>query len=458
MIAEVSRVDGCKTPPSARLRTALFFAYAHVRGHQLPRFYYQQLYAMDSNRAEECLQQSLSTMLLHCREQVPYYAKLMSGMSTGEIRSNPAACLEKLPCLTKQLIRDNFDALKSKDLDKRKWFFNTSGGSTGEPIRLIQDREFADRTQAITMYFERLMGRHFGERVSRLWGSEREVLQGTRGLKSRLFAKLTNDSYMNAFMMTRAKMLEYLAELNRRPPKQIVAYAQSIYELAKFATAEGIEVVPQQSIVTSAGTLYDFMRSKIQEVFHCPVYNRYGSREVGFIASEVPGIDGLWVAPTGNYVEILDEWDWPLQAPHEGNIVVTCMTNFAMPLIRYKIGDRGCLVPSGERAQQVLARVSGRVVDAFKTRNGTLIDGEYFTHLLYFRDWLRNFQVVQKDYDEILIRVVADPLTLPSSELEEISAGARIVMGSECQVKFDFVDAIEPSPSGKFRYTMCEIS
>jgi phenylacetate-CoA ligase len=104
-----------------------------------------------------------------------------------------------------------------------------------------------------------------------------------------------------------------------------------------------------------------------------------------------------------------------------------------------------------------LESVSGRIVDAFKVRRGTLIDSQYFTHLLYFRDWVRNFQVVQKGYGEIVFRIAGDRLRSSSTELDQISAKARAVMDSGCQVKFDFVDVLSPSPSGKFRYTMCEI-
>src|SRR5689334_14221372 len=134
------------------------------------------------------------------------------------------------------------------------------------------------------------------------------------------------------------------------------------------------------------------MREKIAEVFGCHVYNRYGSREVSDIACELPGASGLWVAPWGNYVEILDDEARPVPPGEEGNIVVTCLTNYAMPLVRYWIGDRGALAQTsrigqtdGEAGPQFLKHVFGRNVDAFRTRDQALIDGEYFTHLLYFR-------------------------------------------------------------------------
>jgi phenylacetate-CoA ligase len=256
-------------------------------------------------------------------------------------------------------------------------------------------------------------------------------------------------------------MRRYVETLNQLRPRLIVAYAQAAYELAQFVEREGLTLLPQQAVVTSAGTLYPFMREKIARVFGCSVYNWYGSREVSHIACEMPGVDGLWVAPWGNFVEILDDDERPVEPGREGNIVVTCLTNYAMPLIRYWIGDRGALVPDSSTSGpgvQILSHVSGRNVDVFRTRDQTLIDGEYFTHLLYFRPWVWKFQVVQRSHEQILYKVVGNDSEPPRSELEDITAKTRLVMGPHCQVDFQFLPELPPHASGKFRYTVSEVA
>ena len=295
----------------------------------------------------------------------------------------------------------------------------------------------------------------------RLWGSERDVDGGTRSLKARFFNWLTKTTWMNAFCMSPEGMRHFVTTLNRLRPLLIVAYAQAAYELARFVEREKLALEPQRAVVTSAGTLYPFMREKIARVFGCRVYNQYGSREVSDIACEIPGAEGLWVAPWGNYVEILDDEGMPARLGEEGNIVVTCLTNYAMPLLRYWIGDRGALMPepaSGGSGLQFLKHVSGRNVDVFRTRNHTLVDGEYFTHLLYFRPWVWKFQVIQKDYEQLLFRVVRTNGDAPRSELEDIAAKARRVMGSNCRVDFEFLPELPPHPSGKYRYTISEVT
>jgi phenylacetate-CoA ligase len=339
---------------------------------------------------------------------------------------------------------------------RRDWSYNTSGGSTGEAVQLIQDREYEERSKAITLLLERLLGCEPGRPIVWLWGSERDVAGQVESPEARFFNWLTNTTWLNAFCTSPERMRQYVEKINRVRPRLILAYAQAAYELARFVEREELQLKPPCAVVTSAGTLYPFMREHIARVFGCAVYNLYASREVGCIGCELPQARGLWVPPWGNYVEILDDYGLPVEPGEEGNIVVTCLTNYAMPLVRYWIGDRGTLVP--DSSPQVLQHVSGRTVDMFRTCDQTLVDGEYFTHLLYFRPWVGKFQVIQKSTEELLFKVVRMNGEAPRNELEDITAKARLVMGPMCQVKFEFPEELPPHPSGKYRYTISELA
>jgi phenylacetate-CoA ligase len=255
-------------------------------------------------------------------------------------------------------------------------------------------------------------------------------------------------------------MREFITLLNEKRPRLIVAYAQAAYEVARFAEREQIAIRPQRAIMTSAGTLFPFMRQKMREVFGCEIYNLYGSREVSDIGWELPGCKGLWAPPWANFIEIVDEDGEPVPAGVEGDILVTCLTNYAMPLLRYRIGDRGALLPEGKapRGVQVLSHVSGRTVDTFRRSDHTLVDGEYFTHLLYFRPWVWKFQVVQKSHEHLLFKVVSANGKPPKEELEEIAGRSRLAMGEDCRVDFEFCEELPALPSGKFRYTISEVA
>src|SRR2546422_765159 len=391
-------------------RKPAYLSYASLRGYRFPSLLLAYSREYERGMNGEMVTRGLRQLLQHCRTAVPHYAELLEEAGARRIEgADPRACLQRLPILTKEMIRANFSRLQSKDRPRRKCHHNTSGGSTGEPVQVVQDAEYDDRSAAVGLFYNSLLGCKVGEPIVRLWGSERDLQGGTRSRKARFFNWLTNTTWLNAFLMSPERMQEFIQTLNRLRPRLIVAYAQAAYELARFAERERISVAPQRAVLTSAGTLYPFMREKIATVFGCEVYNLYGSREVSDIACELPGLSGLWAAPWGNFVEIVDEAGRPVPPGTEGNIVVTCLTNYAMPLLRYWIGDRGALLPDDTVADhpgtQVLKSVSGRNVDVFRTRDQTLVDGEYFTHLLYFRSWVWKFQVVQKTHAHIVFKV-----------------------------------------------------
>ncbi len=445
----------------ASVRKALYYGTHRLIGSSIGQVY-EDILKQDQARAlQDTPRGLLARMLNHCERHVPYYAELISQRGRP-FEQNPESYLAQLPILTKELIRRNFDQLKSDDLPQRRWFYNTSGGSTGEPVRLIQDRAFTDRQMAVQMLSYDWAGRKFGERAVRVWGSERDILQGSVGLKMQTLNRLTNDTWFNAFRMTPQAMHRFVSALNAHPPKLIVAYAQAIYELARFVEREKMTVVPQSAILTSATTLYPFMREKIEAVFQCKVFDRYGSREVGDIACECPSHAGLHVLPWLNYVEVVDEKGNPVPPGVEGNLIVTNLSNYAMPLIRYWIGDRGILSPETNcacgRQGQIMAKVSGRNADAFRTADGTLVYGAYFTHLLYFKAWVLKFQVIQTSYASIIFKIVKASSDLRPEELDEIAENTRAVLGRDCAVRFEFVDDIPPSPSGKYRYTISEVA
>ncbi len=439
-------------------RKTMYFAAHRAMGGNMPRIYDRFVREDHSESHSTIARERLTLILEHSATAVPYYRAIFAERGLSP-QGDPLATLPQLPILTKDLIRAKTSHLTSDDLPQRKWGYNTSGGSTGEPLQFIQDKDFDEQVVALQMLYSTWVGLEVGEREVSLWGFEREILRGSVGSKIILANLLTNRTLLNSFRMPPQKMRQYLEVLDTQRPRLIVAYAQAIYELACFAEQEGVKVRQQRAIISTAGTLYPFMRQKVEEVFGCPVYNRYGSREVGDIAGECKYHQGLHVLPWGSYVEIVDEAGNLVPPGVEGRILVTCLTNYAMPLLRYDIGDRGALAsaethcPCG-RDGQMLASLAGRSVDSFRTSDGTLIGGSYFIHQLFYRQWVKKFQIVQNATNEVLYRIVPNGQPGPQADLDEITAGTRVVMGPACAVTFEFVEDIPLLASGKYRYTV----
>ena len=442
------------------LRQAIYFALVASRGQPLGRYYQQILKETRRGIDPDTTRRLLVEMLDHCGRSVPYYASIIQEKGDS-YRKDPFEYLRTFPILTKEVIREQFDRLKSADLDKRHWCYNTSGGSTGEPARFIQDWDFNARAGATTLLYSKLIGKEIGDLHVLLWGSMRDVKGCTEGWRAPIVNRLTNTHILSAFQMKPEVMREYIAYINARRPRLIEAYAESLYVLARFAEKEALEVMPPGAIITTATMLFPYMRQQIEKVFRCKVYNRYGSREVGDIGCQVPGMDGLWVSPWANYLEIVDDAGNLLPDGTRGAILITSLTNRAMPIVRYKIGDLGILAPAKPQGNvhpgQVLEDVLGRITDLFQTKDGTEIPGYYFIMLLFFKTWIREYQVVQKDYEHFIFKIIPSGEEIPQSDLDEIVSRTKHMFGENCKVEIEFVNEIQPCTSGKFRYTISEI-
>lgn len=414
-------------------------------------------------------QQRLTELLHHAGTRVPYYRDVLRDAdaisATGEVHLDNVA---KVPLLDKTGLREHYESLKSDDLGTRDWFINTSGGSTGEPTRFIQDRECKHWIRAIRMLFDEWSGRPIGSRQTFLWGSERDLFVGDETWKVRLKRWLKNEQWLNAFRMQAGNMREYAERINAFRPVQIQAYATSIYEFARFLEKHGIEVHSPKSVLTSAGTLHPHMRDTIERVFRAPVFNRYGTREVGDIASQFSPDGGLCVVDFIHYVEILRPDGTPSPPGEPGEVVVTYLANKAMPLIRYRIGDMAVrtAAPADSGPQwTTLERVVGRVTDPFLLRDGGIVTPEYLIHLVGVvlnEGWIRRYQVVQEDYDSVTVRVaLSEPVERPTDvhaqKLAEISEKIRLVMGEHCALRYQFEADIPCLASGKYRYTVSKL-
>jgi phenylacetate-CoA ligase len=283
----------------------------------------------------------LGRLLDHAREHVPFYRDLLPARRPDD---DPFKTLAALPLLTPSMVSSEFDSLCSDDLDARRWY---DSGPARSPAHFVQDAGHSAHALVTLESFHESLGRRIGEPVEVIWGDEGNRGGGTSAVTKRLRRVLANEHWTDSFRLTEEQMLAVLARLARRPPKLVVAYAPAIYELARFAEREAIPVRSQRAIVTAPGTLDDSMRAAIERVFNCEAFNKYWSGAVGPVALECEPHAGLHVAPWANYLEVADAGGWALPAGAEGQIVMTCLTNYAMPLIRYAIGDAGSLAPAG---------------------------------------------------------------------------------------------------------------
>jgi phenylacetate-CoA ligase len=263
--------------------------------------------------------------------------------------------------------------------------------------------------------------------------------------------------------MTEKNMYDYVRKINNIKPYLIYTYTNSIDELARFIQDHHLAIYSPGAIMTSTGVLFPEIRTKIEKVFKAPLFDNYGSRETGGIACNCEKNEGLHLIPDIHYVEILDDNSREVNPGESGEIVVTLLSNYTMPLIRYTIEDRGILskkVCSCGRGLPLLEKVEGRIRNMFKNKQGDLIDGGFFISLLYFRDYVKKLQVIQKSVNYIAINLVlkdSEKIQEAKEDFKNINKEIRLVMGNETKIKYNIVDEIKPSKAGKHMYAFSQV-
>lgn len=431
---------GCFNEEKMNWRKPIIFILLYLSKSKIPRNLKKigKISKLSKEKAQKYQEFKLKKLLLYAWKNVPYYKK---NLEKSKVVVNGKVNLKnfsKIPILTKEIIRKEGKNLYSKE--KRKSVYeNTSGGSTGEPIRFLQDKYYDDWNNATKIYYKLIAKQDVGERELRFWGSERDLWEGKEKLSIRLRNWLYNRKEFNAFKMSEKEMLDYVKKWNKYNPLWVEAYVHSIYEFAKFIYKNKLKIKsPKNGILTSAGTLYPEMKKTIEKVFRCKVYNRYGSREVGGIAF---GETNLKISFWQNYLEIINK-----------KIYITSLNNFSMPLIRYNIGD---MAEFGKNKFD-LKKVLGRETEAFKTKEGKIIDGAYFRHAIFFMDWVKKYQIIQKKHDLIIFKIVKSKKH-KEKDLKFAEKFVKLAMGKDSKIKWEFVKEIKPSKSGKYLYTWSEV-
>ena len=134
-----------------------------------------------------------------------------------------------------------------------------------------------------------------------------------------------------------------------------------------------------------------------------------------------------------------------------------------MPLIRFDIEDLGVFVEEKNKCKcgvtyPKIKKVVGRTTDFFQNKKGDKIDGEYFTHLLYFIPEVNRFQFIQEDFTNIVIKIQGVKGSIPREKTLDIIQKVQLVMGDDCIVSFSYVDEIEKTKTGKFLYTFSKLN
>jgi len=452
---------------------------------------------------------ALQAQLKHAFATVPYYraAWTAAGVHPNDVTS--FADFEAFPILTKADIRRHERSLVSSAFDIDKLRVKRTSGSTGVPLTIYIDELGVQFKTACTIRSDEWSGWRLGQRVAKVWGNPEYRHFGLKGrLRNFFFDRAV---YLDTLDLNDDRIAEFARALRRHRPGLIFGHAHSLYLLACFLKKKRITGIRPNGIISTAMLLHDWQRAVIEQVFHCKVTNRYGCEEVSLIASECEEHNGLHVNADSVYTEVSanparqggggmsplspqsrgegsglrgeapepltrleDSPPSPREARGEGQIhplpdgrgssghlLVTDLTNRAMPLIRYQIGDvvepseRVC--PCG-RGLPLIERIEGREADYVLTPAGRLISGISLTENFALHiPGAAQVQIVQESLTTLRIRLVPDDRFGDASRAT-ITALVEETFGTGVRIEVELVDAIPQEPSGKYRFCISKVA
>jgi phenylacetate-CoA ligase len=400
---------------------------------------------------------SIKALVHHAHATVPFYRERFRqlGLHPNDIRD--FADYRRLPVLTKADLREHGRELLSSQYKPATLHPKTTSGSTGVAVTVQVDEASMQWKRACTLRSDEWSGWRFGEPVAKVWGNPEYLKRGWRGrLRNAL---LERACYLDTLKMNEETLHRFAATLCRRPPSLLFGHAHSVYLLAEFWRATGQAALRPRGIITTAMVLHDWQRRAIEEVFGCPVTNRYGCEEVSLIACECERHQGLHVNADGVYMEL--QRDGRDCGPGEpGSILVTDLTNRAMPLLRYQVGDVGVLSErrcSCGRGLPLLERLEGREADYVVTPRGELISGISLTeNFAVLVPGVAQLQVIQETVHRFLFRIVRGPDFGPAS-LERLRAMVAERFGPDVTYACEYVARIPQEASGKYRFCISRV-
>lgn len=392
----------------------------------------------------------LTGILRHAFTHVPYYRELSrsTGISADDIRE--VSDLHELPIVDKERIRSEPLSFRAHGFAARgKTFTLETSGTSGKPLIIYCDKESRRRNYAFMERLRSWFGVEPGMRRATFFA--RVLLHPERSRppfwRYDAFGKNHLFSY---YHMSEPNLKHYHDKLRRIRPDEITGYPSNLYILARYMKRNGLGGVRPRAVFTTAETLLDYQRDAIEEAFEREVVDQYGCAEMAVFISQCE--KGTYhVHPEYGIVEVVGRDGKPVADGGQGEVVCTSFINFAMPMIRYRLGDMlklGSKRCACGRNFPVVEKILGRVDDMLYTPDGRPLGG--LDAIFKGSSGIRETQIIQTAPDRLVFRIVADTDFTEESR-EDLLREIRKRTGGEMKIEIRLVGGIEKDASGKFR-------
>jgi phenylacetate-CoA ligase len=395
----------------------------------------------------------LQRLIQHAYVHVPYYRDAMqaAGVRPHDIESLDD--LRRLPLLDKDDVRKNlYFGLFADNHRKREMHKISTSGSTGEPFTTYGDRYQLEVRFATTLRQLEWTGWRFGDRSARLW-HQTIGMSRTQIIRERVDSWFMRRIFIPAFEIKPDNLEGFIERIRAHKPVLVDGYAESLNFLATYVREGGRPGFKPKAMMSSAQALPDNVRRSIEEGFQTQVFDKYGSREFSGIAYQCEASSDHHVMDESYIVELLVDGR-PAQPGEIGEVVITDLNNFSVPMIRYRIGDLASAVDEREpcpcgRELSRIGRIEGRTAAIVHCANGAWIPSAFFLH--FFKDYeylIRHFQIHQEERGSFVLKIVKNR-QFTDVEFAHVLRELHNFTGDETEIEIEFVDEIPMVRTGK---------
>lgn len=429
---------------SKNLREMVFWGCDYISGSRV-RNHLANIKLISSNSAllEEHQALQLKKILDHAAHTTVFFNKHKS-----------TNVLEDFPVIDKNIMRDLSHEILSKTYEHKNLKITETSGSTGTPLRVLQNSNKRKRVLAEVIHANSLIGYRVGTRYA--W----TIASGSLHRENRIGLFIKNKVELQQYTVDSESAEKHRTILQRdRGIEIVMGYSSVLFELARHILAHGTPPAAfgVRGVLCLSEPLYPNMRETIRNAFDCPVMSRYSNAECGVLAYECPTC-GQYHLNSASYIfeTLAFDRDEPTPPGIPGRIVVTDLYNYAQPMIRYDTGDTGSIVPSSctQFATPILKSLEGRRGDALYNTNGhqvMMFSFDFIFEKLGRLGKVKQFQVIQEGKKNYRLRICADT-PLPSEINIDIGTQFKAILGTDAEVTIEYTDEIPVLNSGKRKY------
>ena len=438
--------DRMPSPARTFLTSARGWFLSRIRYSPQTLSFLEQLRAHEAWTPDEIASfqiRALRETISHARAAVPYYADY------PRIELRNFDDLRRLPVVSRENVRENRERFLSRDVAPHQRIVVGTTGTTGGNLKVAYTERLARENWAFLLRQRAWAGVNPRQPRVTLFGAR--VVPNARSSPPFWIHNLAErQTLFSIFHLSKSTAADYVDCLHKNHGAVLEGFPSVLNILADFVLSRN-ETTPMRAIFTSGEPLYPAAREKIESAFQATALDSYGMTEYcGLIQQCEKG--EMHLAPEYGFLEILDEKNDPVTGDDEGYFVWTGFLNRAMPLVRYRIGDRGrwklgprC--PCGRSFPRVTPTIT-RESELLHCADGRIFSPRALNQYLKGTTSLRFCQFVHDRSERVVVRAVASN-EHGAREMMKVREELQHLLGGSMRVTAEI--AAEPlvSPGGK---------